>query len=123
MRLIIVDDDERFVLALEALLETLPDVEVVGHALDGDAGVALAARLRPDVVIMDLEMPRLTGLEATRRIRDESPESAVVMLSGSDVEAHSGDAHAAGAVAYVRKTTTVTDLPKVLDELRARRSA
>ena len=118
MRLIIVDDDARFVLALEALLETIEGVEVVGHAFAGDEGVELAARVRPDVAIVDLDMPRMDGVEATRRIREVSPESAVVMLSGSDVEAHSSAAHDAGASAYVRKTSTVIDIPRVLEELR-----
>jgi DNA-binding NarL/FixJ family response regulator len=118
VKVLIVDDDVHFLDALEALLETLPDIHLAGRAVDGAEAVTLAQRLRPDVVVMDLDMPRLNGIAATRQIRDRMPDTAVVMLSGSDVIAHSSDFHAAGAIAYVRKTNTVTDLPAVLASLR-----
>ena len=118
MKVILVDDDERFLDALEALLSTLADVEVTGRALDGASGAALVAQLRPDVVVMDLDMPSVGGLEATRRIKRDVPTAQVVILSGSDVIAHSVEALDAGAAAYVRKSRTVEDLPRVLDELR-----
>jgi DNA-binding NarL/FixJ family response regulator len=118
MKVILVDDDERFLDALEALLATLTDVEVTGRALDGASGAELAAQLDPDVVVMDLDMPSVGGLEATRRIRRDVPTAHVVILSGSDVIAHSTEALDAGAVAYIRKSRTVDDLPRVLDELR-----
>ena len=118
MKVILVDDDERFLDALQALLETLTDVEVTGRAADGAAGADLAAQLGPDIVVMDLDMPSLNGLEATRRIRREVPSAQVVILSGSDVIAHSSEALDAGAAAYVRKSRTVDDLPRVLEELR-----
>jgi DNA-binding NarL/FixJ family response regulator len=117
VKVILVDDDERFLDALEALLETLSGVEVVGRAVDGAAGADLAARLKPDIVVMDLDMPSVNGLDATRRIRREVPTSEVVILSGSEVIAHSIEALDAGAAAYVRKSRTVDDLPRVLDEL------
>jgi DNA-binding NarL/FixJ family response regulator len=118
VKVILVDDDERFLDALEALLATLSYVEVAGRAVDGASGADLAARLGPDIVVMDLDMPSLNGLEATRRIRREVPTAHVVILSGSDVIAHSLEALDAGAAAYVRKSRTVDDLPRVLDELR-----
>jgi DNA-binding NarL/FixJ family response regulator len=118
VKVILVDDDERFLDALEALLATLSYVEVAGRAVDGASGADLAAQLGPDIVVMDLDMPSLNGLEATRRIRREVPTAQVVILSGSDVIAHSLEALDAGAAAYVRKSRTVDDLPRVLDELR-----
>lgn len=118
MKVLLVDDDERFLDALEALLSTLDGVEVAGRAGDGVSGADLAARLGPDIVLMDLDMPSANGLEATRRIRREVPTAQVVILSGSDVIAHSLEALDAGAAAYIRKSRTVDDLPRVLDELR-----
>jgi DNA-binding NarL/FixJ family response regulator len=118
VKVILVDDDERFLDALEALLATLADVEIAGRAVDGASGADLAARLGPDVVVMDLDMPSLNGLDATRRIRREVPTAQVVILSGSDVVAHSLEALDAGAAAYVRKSRTVDDLPRVLEDLR-----
>jgi DNA-binding NarL/FixJ family response regulator len=123
VRVLIVDDDERFLTAVEALLETLPGVEVAGRAQDGRAAVEAAERLDPDVVVMDLDMPRLNGIDATARIRAVNPRTAVVILSGSDVVAHSSDSHAAGALAYVRKAHTLDDLPSVLEALRERASS
>lgn len=117
MRVLLVDDDTRFLTALEALLATLPDVEVCGIVHDGVAAVAAVERLRPDTVVMDLDMPLLDGIGATKRIRARFPETRVVILSGSDVVAHSAGAHAAGAVAYVRKAHTIDDLPGVLAAL------
>ena len=120
MRVLLVDDDARFLDAVEALLETLPEVEVAGRALDGAQAVAETQRLRPDVVLMDLDMPHVNGVEATRMISERAPETKIVVLSGSDVIAHSSEVHAAGAVAYVRKSNTVGDLPTVLRALDVR---
>jgi DNA-binding NarL/FixJ family response regulator len=121
MRILLVDDDERFLKALGALLETLPNMEVAGYARDGADAVAAAERLRPDVVLIDLAMPRVDGLSATRQIRDLVPDAHVVMLSGSDIVDRSADARAAGAVAYVLKTETVTHLPPLLDQIHEQR--
>jgi DNA-binding NarL/FixJ family response regulator len=118
VRILLVDDDARFLDALEALLETLPGIEVAGRATNGLEAIDKAAIVRPDVVLIDLDMPRLNGVEATRRIKALSPGTTIVVLSGSDVIAHSNEAIDAGAVAYIRKSNTVRDLPTVLDSLR-----
>ena len=118
MRILLVDDDTRFLDALEALLATLPDVEVLGRARDGLEAGAMAADLQPDVVLIDLQMPRMSGVLATKEIHAQTPDTRVVMLSGSDVISHERESEAAGAVAYVRKTSTVTVLPQLLEDLR-----
>jgi DNA-binding NarL/FixJ family response regulator len=120
MRLLLVDDDERFLTALAALLDGLSDMEEVGRASDGVETVDMAIRLRPDVVLMDLDMPRRAGVEATRLITENVPESKVVILSGSAVVAHGAATKAAGAVGYVVKSQVVTDLPPLLEALRPR---
>jgi DNA-binding NarL/FixJ family response regulator len=118
MRILLVDDDERFLGALEALLETIPGAEVAGRVLDGAEAAAAAARLRPDVILIDHAMPRVDGLAATRQIRAAVPDAQIVMLSGSDIVDRSPDARAAGAIAYVLKTQTVTELPQLLAQLQ-----
>ena len=118
MRILLVDDDERFLSALEALLETLPNTEVAGRVLDGAEAAAEARRLQPDVVLIDHAMPRVDGLAATRQIRAALPDAQIVMLSGSDIVDRSADAREAGAVGYVLKTETITHLPPLLDRIR-----
>src|SRR5215211_7674084 len=119
MRILLVDDDERFLGALEALLETIPGTEVAGRVLDGAEAAAAAKRLQPDVILIDHAMPRVDGLVATREIHAAVPHAKIVMLSGSDIVDRSPDARAAGAVAYVLKTQTVTELPELLARLRS----
>src|SRR5215207_408358 len=91
VKVLLVDDDDRFLTALAALLETMDVAEVVGLAGDGDEAVALAEQLAADVIVMDLDMPRVDGIAATRHLRTRLPHAHVVILSGSDVVAHSAD--------------------------------
>jgi DNA-binding NarL/FixJ family response regulator len=92
-------------------------IEVVGVAADGDEALDLAEQLRPDLVLMDIEMPRVNGVDATRAIRDRCPDSQVVMLTGRrerDDEVGSGEA---GAVGFLHKDQLGS--PRLADELLA----
>jgi DNA-binding NarL/FixJ family response regulator len=92
------------------LLERQPDIEVVGEAADGAEARELAIRERPDLAILDVKMPKLTGLQATREIKAQAPEVAVLILSMHDDERYVAEALKAGASGYVVKTQADTDL-------------
>ena len=118
IRVLVVDDDLDFVEAAKASLAADRRIEVVGGAASGEEAVRQAAALRPEVVAMDVVMPGLDGLEATRLIRKDQPECRVVLVSGS-IFVDRGDegleaAHAAGASAYVVKSRAALDLAEVV---------
>jgi DNA-binding NarL/FixJ family response regulator len=103
MRVVIADDQTVVREGLVTLLEAMPEVDVVGSAADGEQVVALVAELAPHVVLMDLRMPRMDGVEATRRIRDKHPQTQVVVLTTfADDESIIG-ALRAGAIGYLTK--------------------
>lgn len=103
LRLLIVDDEDLFVELVRELLASETGIEIVGRASNGEEAVRLTDSLSPDVVVMDVEMPLMDGIEATRRIHDRHPEVRVVIFTGSDAERDELRAREAGAVAYVRK--------------------
>jgi DNA-binding NarL/FixJ family response regulator len=81
-RVLVVDDSRTFAESVDRLLAEDPRIEVVGIAEDGDEAIGLAERLQPDLVLMDIEMPRLDGVAATRAIRERCPDARVVILTG-----------------------------------------
>ena len=114
--MLIVDDHALFRRGLELVLAVEPDLEVVGEAGDGIAAIDMAAELAPDVVLMDVRMPGLGGIEATRRIRTEQPMTKVVMLTVSEDEEDLFDAIRAGATGYLLKELSIEE---VADTVRA----
>ena len=105
IRVLICDDQAIARHGLQMILASAPDLEVVGQAQDGQEAVELTAQLTPDVVLMDLKMPRMNGVQATRRIRSSDPDVQVLVLTTYDADEWVFDAIRAGANGYILKDT------------------
>ena len=117
-------DDQRVVReGLAMLLGLLPDVEVVGTAADGEEVLALAAELRPDVILMDLRMPRMDGVEATRRLRERDPAVKVVVLTTYADDRSVLDALRAGALGYLTKDAGAAEIQQALHRVAGGQAA
>jgi DNA-binding NarL/FixJ family response regulator len=114
IRILVADDHAGFRSGLAALLGTQPGLALVGEAATGDEAVATALRLQPDVVLMDLNMPGLDGIAATRRIVDTSPHIAVLVLTMADNDAAVFDALRAGARGYLLKGADRAELGRAI---------
>jgi two-component system NarL family response regulator len=122
LRVLIVDDHALFRRGLQMVLGAEPDIEVVGEASDGAEAVEKAKALRPDVVLMDVRMPRRSGIEAASAIRDELPESKILMLTMSDEEADLYEAIKAGASGYLLKEISIEEVPDAIRSVWAGQS-
>ncbi|QAY61461.1 response regulator transcription factor [Microbacterium protaetiae] len=106
IRVLLVDDQELIRFGYRLVLEAEPDIEVVGEAADGQAAVEGAARLRPDVVVMDVRMPRMDGIAATARIVDIVPSARVLVVTTFDLDEYTFGALQAGASGFLLKDAT-----------------
>ena len=114
IRVLLVDDQGLFREALATLLGLHSQLEIVGEAGDGEAGVALAQTLRPDVVLMDLRMPGMSGVEATRRLRGLVPEARVLVLTTFEDDDEVLAAIEAGAAGYMLKASPAEKLVEAI---------
>jgi DNA-binding NarL/FixJ family response regulator len=115
--ILLVDDHTVLRQGLRALLLTEPDLEIVGEASNGRQAVQLAGKLAPDVVVMDIAMPQLNGLEATNQIRKEAPQAKVLILSSYADDEYVHQLTEAGAVGYLIKQTAANELIKAIREV------
>ena len=107
LRVLLVDDQTLFRAGLSRLLDEDPRVEVIGQAVDGNDAVKQAEKLKPDVILMDLKMPNLDGVEATRQIVAANPAARVLILTTFETDNHVVQALKAGASGYVLKDSQV----------------
>ena len=119
MTKVLLADDHRLMRSgLRLVIERHPDFNVVGEADDGRQAVAMAEQLRPGVIVMDIGMPNLNGIEAARQITEAHPEIAIVMLSMHSDEGYVLRALKAGARAYLLKDSAEEDLTKAIEAVR-----
>jgi DNA-binding NarL/FixJ family response regulator len=119
MRVLIVDDEPLFLEMVQVLLES-EGLEVVGTAADGRRAVELAVSLDPDVVVMDVSMPVMNGIDATREIRKRNPGACVLILTGGSNIAEVDDARKAGASGYLTKDRIASDLVREIRSVAGR---
>jgi DNA-binding NarL/FixJ family response regulator len=123
INLILADDHAVVRAGTRQLLERQPDLHVVGEAADGEEAVRLAKELKPHVVVMDVRMPKMSGVEATRRIKQEVPEVAVLVLTAHDDDEYVFALLQAGANGYLLKTAEMEELVKAIRAVAAGQSA
>jgi DNA-binding NarL/FixJ family response regulator len=114
IRVAVVDDQELFRRGLTMLLGVEEDIEVVGEASDGVAATELAATAVPDVVLMDVRMPKRSGIEACASIKDVAPSAKIIMLTVSDEEADLYDAVKNGASGYLLKDSSIDEVAQAI---------
>jgi DNA-binding NarL/FixJ family response regulator len=117
--ILIVDDNQRLRGLIRRLSSQEPDLEVVGEAEDGKEAIRLVHLLRPDIVLMDLVMPRVNGLEALRRIKAEHPETKVIIMTVHTEDAYRRTAEANGTDAFLLKKALMTALLPTIRHIRS----
>ena len=113
-RILVAEDDDDFLAALETVLEADGRFAVTARARNGREAVEIAGRVQIDAIVMDIEMPELDGVEATRQLQEVQPDVPVIAISGTDYEERVLEIRDAGAVDYVRKSRVDEDLAAAL---------
>ena len=120
VRVLIADDEPLFVETIEALLAADDRIEVVGTAGDGERAVELARTVEPDVILMDISMPMLDGIEAARKIREHDPDARILVLTGSSISTDIDRSRQAGVAAFLTKDRLGTQLVDAILDLGTR---
>ena len=119
MTILLAEDHQIVRQGLRALLESEPDFRIVGEASDGLEAIQLVEQLRPDVVLVDLMMPGLNGLDVTKAVKQRSPQTQIIILSMHDSEAYVVEALKKGAAGYVLKKSSARDLVEAINRVTA----
>ena len=119
IRVAVVDDQRLFARGLSGLVDMLPETQVVGVAYDGEEAVELCRKEEPDVVLMDISMPKMDGISATREIRDLLPQTAVIILTAHEDDEHVFQGIKAGAQGYLLKDADLEDLSVAIRTVHA----
>jgi len=123
MRTLLVDDDVRFRRFTKGILSNEPKIEVIGEAGNGEEAIFKARELCPELVLMDLRMPTMNGLDATRQLKKEMPELLVLILTIFDMEEYREAAKTAGAVNFILKKSINEELIPAIREAFESRDA
>jgi CheY-like chemotaxis protein len=115
VRILIADDFPTILELVKNILNAYPGFEVVGEARDGQHAVALAEALKPDVIVLNVTMPMMSGFEAARRIRNRFPDCAIVILSSHKDDQFIAEARKAGAKGYIEKSTADEQLVRAIE--------
>ena len=121
VRVLIADDRPIFRAGVQGMLRDFPEIDVVGEAMTGREAVERSRRLKPDVILMDLNMPEMGGIAATRAIKDKNPEQVVLALTVSEAEEDIVEMVAAGASGYVLKDVDPASLARSIQDAHAGR--
>ena len=119
IKVLLVDDSEQFLQSATAFLFQCPSVEVIGTATSGKDAIKKVQELRPDLVLMDIAMPQMNGIEATRCIKGQAEAPKIIILTLHDNAEYRSAAKDAGADGFVRKSNLLTHLLPLLDTLFA----
>ncbi len=119
IRVLIADDRPIFRAGVQGMLRDFPEIDIVGEAMTGRQAVERARRLKPDVILMDLNMPEMGGIAATRAIKEENPDRVVLALTVSEAEEDIVEMVAAGASGYVLKDVDPASLARSIQEAHA----
>ena len=119
LNVLLADDHKLLRAGLKLLLQRNPDIAVVGEAADGEQTLQLYQQLEPDLLLLDLSMPKMDGLDCLREIKSRWPEAKVIVLTMHEDENYIKQAMQAGAAAYVHKSAADTDLFKAIDAVQA----
>jgi DNA-binding NarL/FixJ family response regulator len=119
IRVAVVDDQRLFTKGLSGLVDMLPDMEVVGVGYDGEEAIALCRKEEPDVVLMDISMPKMDGISATREIRSLLPQTAVIILTAHEEDEQVFEGIKAGAQGYLLKDAEPEDLSRAIRTVHA----
>ena len=114
IRILFADDHEMVRIGVSAYLSAQPDMEVIAEADDGDEAVQLAIELKPDIILMDLVMKRMDGIEATRHIMDQWPEAKIIIVTSFIDDEKVYPALEAGATSYLLKTSNASEIAKAI---------
>ena len=119
VRVLLVDDNVIYLRTVSALLSNKPDVEIVGCAVSGEEALELMEAVEPDLVLLDLKMPGMDGLEVTRRIRADSEDIRIAIVTASCGNEYRAAADEAGADDFICKDRLTSELRRVIDEMRS----
>lgn len=119
VRVVLVDDQEMIRMGMRMVLEAQPGIEIVGEADDGDTALDLLSHVEADVVLMDVRMPRMSGVEATRLLRERADAPGVLILTTFDLDEYAYDALRAGASGFLLKDTPVEQIATAIHHVHA----